>query len=77
MCHGMHRLVYLDSDYCDTLKIYKEADFVMEKSVCTTTQKRESAGKIILKVISSLAVGTVAAVGFGYLVSTVMGSILK
>jgi len=49
----------------------------MEKSVCTTKQKKESAGKIILKVISSLAVGTIAAVGFGYLVSTVMGSILK
>lgn len=49
----------------------------MEKSVCTATEKKESAGKIILKVISSLAVGTVAAVGFGYLVSAVMGSILK
>ncbi len=49
----------------------------MEKSVCTTTQKKENSGKIILKVISSFAVGTVAAVCFGYLVSTVMGSILK
>lgn len=49
----------------------------MEKSNCIATEKKESIGKIIVKVISSLAVGAVAAIGFCYLVSTVMGSILK
>ncbi len=49
----------------------------MGKSNGVAIEKKESAGKIIVKVISSLAVGAVAAVGFGYLVSTVMGSILK
>lgn len=49
----------------------------MEKTECIATEKKKSVSKIIVKVISSFAVGTVAAVGFGYLVSTVMGSILK
>ena len=53
----------------------EEGDFKMGKRDGIAIEK--SVGKIIAKVISSLAVGAVAAVGFGYLVSTVMGSILK
>jgi len=55
----------------------EEGDFKMGKRDGIAIEKKESVGKIIAKVISSLAVGAVAAVGFGYLVSTVMGSILK
>ena len=51
----------------------EEGDFKMGKSDGIAIEKKESVGKIIAKVISSLAVGAVAAVGFGYLVSTVMG----
>ncbi len=49
----------------------------MKKSLYITKDKKNSVGKIIVEVIGSLAVGAAAAVGFGYLVSTVMGSILK